>query len=74
MLTWQQLRNLKLTELQDAADGWGEVSNRADAGRDRVSNEMTNRLQQTQKGEAASAALGRLKQLDRNGESDLLRN
>ncbi|MEV4942315.1 alpha/beta hydrolase [Streptomyces zaomyceticus] len=68
VLTWQQLRDLKLSELQDAADGWGEVSNRADAGRDRVSNEMTNKLAETQKGEAAKAALGRLTRLDRNFE------
>ncbi|MFE3824201.1 alpha/beta hydrolase [Streptomyces sp. NPDC059092] len=68
VLTWQQLRDLKYSELQDAADGWGVVSNRADAARDRVSNEMTNRLATSQKGEAASAALRRLKQLDRNFE------
>ncbi|MEV7872126.1 alpha/beta hydrolase [Streptomyces sp. NPDC088124] len=68
VLTWQQLRDLKYSELQDAADGWAEVSNRADAARDRVSNEMTNRLTESQKGEAASAALRRLKQLDRNFE------
>ncbi|MDR3082892.1 MAG: alpha/beta hydrolase family protein, partial [Streptomyces sp.] len=68
MLTWQQLRDLKLAELRDAADGWGDVSNRADAGRDRVSNEMTNTLAKTQKGEAAQAALGRLNRLDRNFE------
>lgn len=68
MLTWQRLRDLKWSELQGAADGWGEASNRADAARDRVSNEMTNRLAKSQKGEAATAALGRLKQLDRNFE------
>ncbi|MEE1802340.1 alpha/beta hydrolase [Streptomyces sp. JV176] len=66
VLTWQQLRDLTYTELQNAADGWGEVSNRADAARDQVSNEMTNRLAASQRGEAASAALGRLKQLERN--------
>ncbi|MFD6339237.1 alpha/beta hydrolase [Streptomyces sp. NPDC060131] len=68
VLTWQRLRDLKWSELQDAADGWGEVSNRADAARDRVSNEMTNQLATSQKGEAATAALGRLKRLDRNFE------
>ncbi|MFJ7997246.1 alpha/beta hydrolase [Streptomyces sp. NPDC096310] len=68
VLTWQQLRDLKYAELQDAADGWAEVSNRADAARDRVSNEMTNRLTESQKGEAASAALTRLVRLDRNFE------
>ncbi|MFE7567702.1 alpha/beta hydrolase [Streptomyces sp. NPDC057539] len=68
VLTWQRLRDLKWSELQDAADGWGEASNRADAARDRVSNEMTNKLAKSQKGEAATAALGRLKRLDRNFE------
>ncbi|MEV4972598.1 alpha/beta hydrolase [Streptomyces scopuliridis] len=68
VLTWQRLRDLKWSEFQDAADGWGEVSNRADAARDRVSNEMTNQLAKSQKGEAATAALGRLKRLDQNFE------
>ncbi|MFE2939112.1 alpha/beta hydrolase [Streptomyces sp. NPDC059255] len=68
VLTWQQLRDLKYAELQDAADGWAEVSNRADAARDKVSNEMTNTLTESQKSEAASAALSRLKRLDRNFE------
>ncbi|MFJ9829124.1 alpha/beta hydrolase [Streptomyces sp. NPDC101160] len=66
MLTWQQLRDLKLSDLEDAADGWGEASNLAGAGRDRVSNGMTNALAASQKGEAAKAALGRLVRLDRN--------
>ncbi|MER7515281.1 alpha/beta hydrolase [Streptomyces sp. NPDC126499] len=68
MLTWQRLRDLRLAELQGAADGWAEASNRADAGRDRLSNEMANRLASTQKGEAAKAALTRLTRLDRNFE------
>ncbi|MFE4534182.1 hypothetical protein ACFRKB_03800 [Streptomyces scopuliridis] len=68
VLTWQRLRDLKWSEFQDAADGWGEASNRADAARDRVSNEMANQLSKSQKGEAATAALGRLKRLDRNFE------
>ncbi|MFD5745990.1 alpha/beta hydrolase [Streptomyces sp. NPDC127033] len=68
VLTWQQLRDVKYANLQDAADGWGEVSNRADAARDQVSNEMTNTLTESQKGESARAALRRLKQLDRNFE------
>ncbi|MFE2034479.1 alpha/beta hydrolase [Streptomyces scopuliridis] len=68
VLTWQRLRDLKWSKFQDAADGWGEASNRADAARDRVSNEMTNQLAKSQKGEAATAALGRLKRLDQNFE------
>ncbi|MFE3021155.1 alpha/beta hydrolase [Streptomyces sp. NPDC059256] len=68
MLTWQTLRDLKLSELEGAADGWGVASNQADAARDRISNQMINALAESQVGEAADAALGRLKQLDRNFE------
>ncbi|OAR24148.1 hypothetical protein A8W25_17010 [Streptomyces sp. ERV7] len=66
VLTWRQLRDLKLAELQEAADGWGAVSNLADAARDRISNEMVNAIEKTQKGEAAGSAADRLKRLDRN--------
>lgn len=40
MLTWQQLRDAKFTEYEDAADGWSTVSNRADAARVRIEQEM----------------------------------
>ncbi|MFF6906032.1 alpha/beta hydrolase [Streptomyces sp. NPDC012389] len=66
MTTWQQLRDAKLSEYEDAADGWGKVSNRANAAKDRVDNEMLGRIRDTQKGEAAAAAVRDLEQLSRN--------
>ncbi|MBT2526861.1 hypothetical protein J7E91_15860 [Streptomyces sp. ISL-99] len=66
MLTWQQLRDLKCSELDDAADGWGVASNRADSARGRVDNEMTRRLEQTQDSESAEAAVKRLNRLRSN--------
>ncbi|MEW1691495.1 alpha/beta hydrolase [Streptomyces sp. NPDC091265] len=65
-LTWAQLRDLKCGELEGAADGWGKASNRADAGRDRIEKQLLNGLRETQQGEAADAAVGRLRQLGRN--------
>ncbi|MEV7403613.1 alpha/beta hydrolase [Streptomyces sp. NPDC091267] len=65
-LTWAQLRDLKCGELEGAADGWGKASNRADAGRDRIEKQLLNGLRETQQGEAAEAAVGRLRQLGRN--------
>lgn len=65
-LTWAQLRDLRCAELEGAADGWGKASNRADAGRDRIEKQLLNGLRETQQGEAADAAVGRLRQLGRN--------
>ncbi|MFF1921363.1 alpha/beta hydrolase [Streptomyces sp. NPDC058221] len=65
-LTWAQLRDLRCAELEGAADGWGKASNRADAGRDRIEKQLLNGLRETQHGEAADAAVGRLRQLGRN--------
>ncbi|MFF2958015.1 alpha/beta hydrolase [Streptomyces sp. NPDC057963] len=65
-LTWAQLRDLKCGGLEGAADGWGKASNRADAGRDRIETQLLNGLRGTQRGEAAEAAAGRLKQLSLN--------
>ncbi|MCX4730629.1 alpha/beta hydrolase [Streptomyces sp. NBC_01363] len=65
-LTWAQLRDLKCGELEGAADGWGKASNRADAGRDRIETQLLNGLRDTQHGEAARAAVGRLRQMSRN--------
>ncbi|MCQ1580969.1 alpha/beta hydrolase [Streptomyces parvus] len=66
MLTWHLLRDLDCAQLEEAADGWGAVSNSADAARDRVNAEMTRRLEQSQEGEAAKAAVRRLRQLNEN--------
>ncbi|MFJ1550313.1 alpha/beta hydrolase [Streptomyces sp. NPDC088246] len=65
-LTWAQLRDLKCGELEGAADGWGKASNRAGAGRDRIETQLLTGLRGTQRGAAADAAVGRLKQLSRN--------
>lgn len=66
MTTWQQLRDLKLTEYQDAADEWGEISHRSDAARIRVEQEMSIPVRSTQKGETPDAAVGRLNRLRDN--------
>ncbi|QCW78641.1 hypothetical protein EQG64_18675 [Streptomyces sp. S6] len=65
-LTWAQLREVKCAELEEAAEGWGRVSNRADAARDRIDTRVVNGLGRTQKGEAARAAVGRLRRLSEN--------
>ncbi|MFI6687778.1 alpha/beta hydrolase [Streptomyces sp. NPDC050485] len=64
--TWQQLRDLKITEYEDAADGWGKVSHRADAARIRVDQEMSIPVRGTQKGETPDAAVGQLNRLSDN--------
>ncbi|MEU8520748.1 alpha/beta hydrolase [Streptomyces sp. NPDC048577] len=66
MPTWQQLRDVKLSEYTDAADGWGKVSSRANSDKDRVDNGMFARIHDTQKGEAAKGATGDVQQLSRN--------
>ncbi|WP_225098673.1 alpha/beta hydrolase [Streptomyces sp. CoH27] len=78
MSTWQQLRDLKLSEYREAAGGWGKVSHRADAARLRVDREMTIPVRSTQKGETATKAAGDLDRLSRNyqyihGECGLIR-
>ncbi|MFE7139884.1 alpha/beta hydrolase [Streptomyces sp. NPDC057644] len=65
-LTWAVLREVKCAELEQAADGWGRVSNRADAARDRIVGQFLPGLGETQKGEAVGAAVGRLRRLGTN--------
>ncbi|MFJ8754063.1 alpha/beta hydrolase [Streptomyces sp. NPDC102441] len=65
-LTWAELRDLRCAELEGAADGWGRSSNRADAARDRIEQQLLTGLRETQEGEAAQAAVARLRQLGRN--------
>ncbi|MEU5657426.1 alpha/beta hydrolase [Streptomyces sp. NPDC047737] len=65
-LDWAQLRDLKCAELEGAADGWGRSSNRADAARDRIEQHLLTGLRGSQEGEAAQAAVARLRQLGRN--------
>ena len=66
MPSWQQLRDVKLSEFTDAADGWGKVSSRSNSDKDRVDNEMAGRIRGTQKGDTAKAAVADLDQLSRN--------
>ncbi|MFE9932846.1 alpha/beta hydrolase [Streptomyces sp. NPDC005533] len=65
-MTWQHLKDLKRTEYEEAADGWGEVSSRAYAAKERVENEMLGKLRDTQTAQTADAALGDLSRLARN--------
>lgn len=65
-LTWAKLRAVKCAELEEAADGWGRASNRADAARDRIDTQLVDDLRRTQKGEAARAAVRRLRRLSMN--------
>lgn len=65
-LTWQLLRDLKPSALDDAGDGWDEVSGRADSDRATTDRAMTAKLRETQKSESAGAALKRLERLSRN--------
>lgn len=65
-LTWAQLRDVRCAELEGAADGWGKASNRADAARDRIDKQLLAGLTGSQEGEAARAAVGRLRALGRN--------
>ncbi|MFF8610594.1 alpha/beta hydrolase [Streptomyces sp. NPDC015346] len=66
MPTWQQLRDVKLNEYTDAADGWGKVSSRSNADKDRVDNGMFSRIYESQKGKTADTATEDVRQLSRN--------
>ncbi|WP_347404503.1 alpha/beta hydrolase [Streptomyces sp. MST-110588] len=66
MITWQQLRDLKTQKYKDASDGWGELSSRARAAKDRVDHEMLAKLRDTQSAKAADEAIGALERLSRN--------
>ncbi|WP_242582884.1 hypothetical protein [Streptomyces sp. MST-110588] len=57
MITWQQLRDLKVQTYKDAADGWGEVSSRARAAKDQVDHEMLAKLRDSQSGTTADKAI-----------------
>ncbi|MER6607254.1 alpha/beta hydrolase [Streptomyces sp. NPDC000927] len=65
-LTWQRLRDLRLSELTDAADGWRAASAFAYAARERVDGDMSGKLTTTQDSESARAAVKRLKRLSEN--------
>ncbi|WP_245996683.1 alpha/beta hydrolase [Streptomyces armeniacus] len=65
-LTWQQLRDLDLSGVEAAADGWRNAGSRAGAARGRVDNEMTAKLRDSQEGVAEKAAVKRLTRLSEN--------
>ncbi|EHM29267.1 MULTISPECIES: alpha/beta hydrolase [Streptomyces] len=65
-LTWQQLRDLKTSELTQAGDTWHEVSGRSASDRAQVDRAMSAKLRETQESDSAEAALGRLRRLSRN--------
>lgn len=66
MVSLAELRDLKLTELTEASDGWADVSGRAHAARGRVDDEMKAKLTASQEGVAATAAVADLARLSRN--------
>ncbi|MDJ0380711.1 alpha/beta hydrolase [Streptomyces sp. G-G2] len=66
MPSWQQLRDVKLSEYEDAADGWGKASSRANADKDRVDNQILAKIRGSQTGMAASSAISNLEDLSRN--------
>ncbi|MEV6956182.1 alpha/beta hydrolase [Streptomyces sp. NPDC051183] len=66
MVSLPDLRDLRLSELTEAAQGWAEVSNRARAARDEVVARMINPLRDTQRSEAAKGAYRQLDRLRNN--------
>ncbi|PRH76191.1 hypothetical protein C6N75_26975 [Streptomyces solincola] len=67
-LTWQRLRDLTPADFEAAGNRWHAVSNRAAADAVRVGQALTAPLRETQRGEAATAAVRRLERLRRNYE------
>ncbi|MEU6059851.1 alpha/beta hydrolase [Streptomyces sp. NPDC047097] len=65
-LTWRQLRDLRLGELDEAADGWAAVVRHADTAEARVNGDMSGALSKTQTSETATAAVKRLTTLRDN--------
>ncbi|MCZ1009184.1 alpha/beta hydrolase [Streptomyces lydicus] len=66
MVSIAQLRKIKPSELEEAADGWHKVSSAAGDAKHRVDNEIVGRLQRDLAGKAPTAALDRLRRLSRN--------
>ncbi|MFH8554427.1 alpha/beta hydrolase [Streptomyces celluloflavus] len=78
MVNFLQLRTLKPSEFEEAADGWHKVSSAAGEAKDRVDNEIIATLQHHLEGTGRDAALVRLRRLSRNfqytqAESGLIR-
>ena len=66
MVTYAQLRDVKPSELQEAADGWHKVSSAAGDAMDRVNNQITAAMRKELAGEGCEAALNRLERLSEN--------
>ncbi len=62
-MTFDQLKNLRPAELEDAADGWHRLSSAAGAAKGRVADEIATRLQLAVEGEGVDAAVERLHDL-----------
>lgn len=60
------LKALKPAEYTEAADGYRAISGMADAGRDRIDNQIIAALRKANEGEAADAALDQLRKLSEN--------
>ncbi|MEU6485623.1 alpha/beta hydrolase [Streptomyces sp. NPDC046887] len=65
-LDWQRLHELKPADFEAAGNRWHAVSSRAGADALRVGQAMSAQLRETQRGDAAEAALRRLDRLHRN--------
>lgn len=61
-----ELRDLEIREISEAARGWGAISNRAYAARDKVKDDIAKNLGDTQEGLATTATLARLGRLVQN--------
>ncbi|XIE78728.1 hypothetical protein AB6O49_12685 [Streptomyces sp. SBR177] len=66
MMSMQELKDLKLNELMDAAKGWGEVSKRAYESRNKLDREVIPKLTDVTKGMGTISAAVRLGRLGRN--------
>ncbi|WP_308283831.1 alpha/beta hydrolase [Streptomyces buecherae] len=66
MVTFDQLRDLRPAELEDAADGWHRLSSAAGTAKGRVTDEIATRLQLAVTGEGVDAAVERLHDLARS--------
>ncbi|MFI2350148.1 alpha/beta hydrolase [Streptomyces sp. NPDC019443] len=66
MVSLLELKDMKLPELVEAAEGWADVSNRAYTSRRRVDHEVVAKLTDTQESVAAIFAVIRLGRLSRN--------
>ncbi|MEU6062367.1 alpha/beta hydrolase [Streptomyces sp. NPDC047097] len=65
-LDWQRLHELRPADFEAAGNRWHAVSSRAGADALRVGQAMSAQLRETQRGDAATAALRRLRRLHRN--------